>query len=190
MPINNFIYDLLGIISLINQPQSSDQDNWSPFILSSLSKGRNYILHLEVRNGSLCLTKTKHLKSLPTISHHHELLPLNQTMQKEYSTLYKELLSSKRKGSGAFFRNINKLQIFCNHHIILNTIVDADLEDHKGRSTQDNSSTIPQAIVDVETCMISSKIAHLLKRCLKNKQSNFGPTKLVFYTQWTQFLNL
>ncbi|MBW0590730.1 hypothetical protein O181_130445 [Austropuccinia psidii MF-1] len=111
-------------------------------------------------------------------------------MQKEYSTLYKELLSSKSKGPGEFFRNINKLQICCNHHIMLNTIVDADLEDHEGRSTQDNSSTITQTLVDVETCMMSSKIAHLLKSLLKNKQSKCGPTKSVVYTQWTQFLDL
>ncbi|MBW0475997.1 hypothetical protein O181_015712 [Austropuccinia psidii MF-1] len=71
-----------------------------------------------------------------------------------------------------------------------NTIVDGDLEDHKGRSTQDNSSTLTQAIVDVETCMMSSKIVHLLKSLLKSKQSKFGPTKLVVYTPWTQFLNL
>ncbi|MBW0533853.1 hypothetical protein O181_073568 [Austropuccinia psidii MF-1] len=73
---------------------------------------------------------------------------------------------------------------------MLNTIAHADLEYHKGRSTQDNSSTITQALVDVETYMMSSKIAHLLKSLLKNKQSNCGPTKLVVYTQWTQFLNL
>ncbi|MBW0591008.1 hypothetical protein O181_130723, partial [Austropuccinia psidii MF-1] len=34
-PIHNTIYEPLGIISFITQPQSSDQDNWSPFILSS-----------------------------------------------------------------------------------------------------------------------------------------------------------
>ncbi|MBW0508467.1 hypothetical protein O181_048182 [Austropuccinia psidii MF-1] len=62
-----------------------------------------------------------------------------------------------------------------------NRIADADLEDHKGRSTQDNSSTVTQTILDVETCMMSSKIAH---------QSKCGPTKSVFYTQWTQFLEL
>ncbi|MBW0572523.1 hypothetical protein O181_112238 [Austropuccinia psidii MF-1] len=67
---------------------------------------------------------------------------------------------------------------------MLNTITDADLEDQKARSTQDNSSTITQTIVDVKTCMMSSKIAHLLKRLLKNKKSNCGPTK------WTQLLNL
>ncbi|MBW0542197.1 hypothetical protein O181_081912 [Austropuccinia psidii MF-1] len=111
-------------------------------------------------------------------------------MPKEYSTLYKEFLSSKNKGPGEFFRNSNKLQICCNHHIILNTIADADLEDHKVRSTQDNSSTITQALVDVETRMMSSKIAHLLKSLLKSKQSNCGQTKSVFYTQWTQFLDL
>ncbi|MBW0554768.1 hypothetical protein O181_094483 [Austropuccinia psidii MF-1] len=73
---------------------------------------------------------------------------------------------------------------------MLNTIEDADLEDHEGRRTQDNSSTFTQTIVDVETCLISSKIAHLLKSLLKNKQSNCGPTKSVVYTQWTQFLDL
>ncbi|MBW0490145.1 hypothetical protein O181_029860 [Austropuccinia psidii MF-1] len=73
---------------------------------------------------------------------------------------------------------------------MLNTILDADLEDHKGRSTQDNSSTITKTLVDVETCMMSSKIAHLLKSLLKNKQSKCGPTKSVVYTQWTQFLDL
>ncbi|MBW0554534.1 hypothetical protein O181_094249 [Austropuccinia psidii MF-1] len=73
---------------------------------------------------------------------------------------------------------------------MLNTIADADLEDEKGRSTQDNSSTITQTIVDVETCMMSSKIAHLLQSSMKNKQSKCGPTKSVVYTQWTQFLDL
>ncbi|MBW0562489.1 hypothetical protein O181_102204 [Austropuccinia psidii MF-1] len=70
---------------------------------------------------------------------------------------------------------------------MLNTIADADLEDHEGRSTQDNSSTITQTIVDVEACMISSKIAHILQILMKNKQSECGPTKMVVYTQWTQF---
>ncbi|MBW0585476.1 hypothetical protein O181_125191 [Austropuccinia psidii MF-1] len=73
---------------------------------------------------------------------------------------------------------------------MLNTIADADLEDHKGRSTQDNSPTITQTIVDVETCMMSSKIAYLLQSLMKNKQSKCGPTKLLVYTQWTQFLDL
>ncbi|MBW0505876.1 hypothetical protein O181_045591 [Austropuccinia psidii MF-1] len=73
---------------------------------------------------------------------------------------------------------------------MLNTIADAELDNHKGRSTHDNSSTITQTLVDVETCMMSSKISHLLKSLLKNKQSKFGPTKSVLYTQWTQFLNL
>ncbi|MBW0578183.1 hypothetical protein O181_117898 [Austropuccinia psidii MF-1] len=73
---------------------------------------------------------------------------------------------------------------------MLNTIADVDLEDHEGRSTQDNSPTITQTIVDVETCMMSSKIAHLLQSLMKNKQSKCGPTKLVAYTQWTQFLDL
>ncbi|MBW0568128.1 hypothetical protein O181_107843 [Austropuccinia psidii MF-1] len=73
---------------------------------------------------------------------------------------------------------------------MLNTIEEVDLEDHKGRSTQDNSPTITQTIVDVETCMMSSKIAHLLQSLMKNKQSKCGPTKLVVYTQWTQFLDL
>ncbi|MBW0527132.1 hypothetical protein O181_066847 [Austropuccinia psidii MF-1] len=86
-PIHNTIYDLLGIISFIIQPQSSDQDNWSPLILSSLSKGRNDILHLALQHLSLPHTTTAHLKSFPTISHHYELLPLNPAMQQEYSTL-------------------------------------------------------------------------------------------------------
>ncbi|MBW0537032.1 hypothetical protein O181_076747 [Austropuccinia psidii MF-1] len=111
-------------------------------------------------------------------------------MQQEYSTLYKEFLSSKSKGPGEFLKNINKLRICCNHHIMLNTIADADLEDNEGRSTQDNSSTTTQTIADVETCMMSSKISHLLKSLLKNKQYNCGPTKSVVYTQWTQFLEL
>ncbi|MBW0576583.1 hypothetical protein O181_116298 [Austropuccinia psidii MF-1] len=111
-------------------------------------------------------------------------------MQQEYSTLYKEFLSSKSKGPGEFFRNINKLRICCNHHIMLNTIAEADLEDPEGRSTQDNSPTITQTIVDVETCMMSSKIAHLLQSLMKNKQSKGGPSKSVVYTQWTQFLDL
>ncbi|MBW0498712.1 hypothetical protein O181_038427 [Austropuccinia psidii MF-1] len=176
-PIHNTIYDLLGIISFITQPQSSDQDNCSTFILSSLSKGSNDMLHLALWHLSLRHTKTTHLESLPTIGHHYELLPLNPTMQKEYYTLYKELLSFKSKGPGEFLRNIDKLQICFNHHIMLNTIADADLEDHKGRSPQDNSSTITQTIVDVETCMMSSKIAHLLQSLMKNKQSKCGPTK-------------
>ncbi|MBW0558316.1 hypothetical protein O181_098031 [Austropuccinia psidii MF-1] len=73
---------------------------------------------------------------------------------------------------------------------MLNTIVDADLEYHEGRSTQDNSSTITRTLLDVETCMMSSKISHLLKRLLNNKQSNCGQTKSVVYMQWTQFLDL
>ncbi|MBW0583801.1 hypothetical protein O181_123516, partial [Austropuccinia psidii MF-1] len=73
---------------------------------------------------------------------------------------------------------------------MLNTIAEADLEDPKGRSTQDNSPTITQTIVDVETCMMSSKIAHLLQSLMKNKQTRCGPTKSVVYTQWTQFLDL
>ena len=89
-PIHNTIYDLLGIISFITQPRSADQDNWSPFILSSLSKGCNDILHLAMRHLSLGRTKTTHLESLPTISHHYELLPLNPTMQQEYSILYED----------------------------------------------------------------------------------------------------
>ncbi|MBW0568127.1 hypothetical protein O181_107842 [Austropuccinia psidii MF-1] len=97
-PIHNIIYDPLGIIPFITQPQSSDQDNWSPFILSSVSKGSNDILHLALWHSSLRPTKTTHLKYLPTISHHYELLPLDPTMQQEYSTLYKEFLSSKSKG--------------------------------------------------------------------------------------------
>ncbi|MBW0536005.1 hypothetical protein O181_075720 [Austropuccinia psidii MF-1] len=111
-------------------------------------------------------------------------------MQQEYSTLYKEFLSSKSKGPGEYVRNINKLQICCNHHIMLNTIVDVDLGDHQGRSTQDISSTITQTLVDVEKCMMSSKIAHLLKGLLKNKQSKCGPPKLVVYMKWTKFLDL
>ncbi|MBW0460940.1 hypothetical protein O181_000655 [Austropuccinia psidii MF-1] len=115
-PIPNTIYDLLGIILFITQPQSLDQDNWSPFILSSLSQGSNDILHLAMRHLSLRCTKTTHLEYLLSISHHYELLPLNPTMQKEYFTLYKEFLSSKSKGPGECFRNINKLQICCNDH--------------------------------------------------------------------------
>ncbi|MBW0558220.1 hypothetical protein O181_097935 [Austropuccinia psidii MF-1] len=189
-PIHNTIYDLLGIISFITQPQSSDQHSWSPLILRSLSKGSNDILHFALQHLSLHRTKTTHLKCLPTISHHYELLPLNPTMHQEYSTLYKKFLSSKSKGPGQLFRNINKLQICCNHHIMLNSIVQVDLEHHKGRSTQDNSPTITQTIVDVEKCVMSSKIAHLLQSLIKNKQSKCGPTKSVVYTQWTQFLDL
>ncbi|MBW0461960.1 hypothetical protein O181_001675 [Austropuccinia psidii MF-1] len=66
---------------------------------------------------------------------------------------------------------------------------DQDLVDHEGRSTQ-NNSTITQAIVDVETCMISSKIEHLLKSLLKNKKSSYGPFKSFVYSQWTQFFDL
>ncbi|MBW0569291.1 hypothetical protein O181_109006 [Austropuccinia psidii MF-1] len=184
-PIHKTIYDLLGIISLITQPQSSDQDKWSPFIPNSLFTGSNDILHLELHR-----TKTSDIKSVPTISHHYKLLPLNPMMHKEYSALYKDFLSSKTKGPGEIFQIIDKLQICCNHHIILNTMADPDLEDHQRRSTQDNASTITQTLVNVQTCMMSSKIAHLLKRLLKNKQSNCGPCKLVVYSQWTQFLDL
>ncbi|MBW0537022.1 hypothetical protein O181_076737 [Austropuccinia psidii MF-1] len=73
---------------------------------------------------------------------------------------------------------------------MLYTLADADLGDQEGRSTQDNSSTITQTLVDVETCMLSSKIAHLLKSLLKNKKSKCGPTKSVVYTRCTQILNL
>ncbi|MBW0511034.1 hypothetical protein O181_050749 [Austropuccinia psidii MF-1] len=73
---------------------------------------------------------------------------------------------------------------------MLNTMADLDLGDHEGRSTQDNSSTIPQTIVNLETSMMSSKTAHLLKSLLKNKQSNCCPCKLVVYSKWTQFLDL
>ncbi|MBW0533513.1 hypothetical protein O181_073228 [Austropuccinia psidii MF-1] len=168
--IHHTIYELLGIISFITQPQSSDQDNWSPFIMNSLSKGSIGIFNSKLRYLSLHHTKNIHLQSLPTMSHHYELLPLNPTMKQEYSTLYKELLSSKSKGPKELFRNNNKLQICCKHHIMLNSMADADLEDHEGRSSQDNSSTITQTIVDVETCMMSSKLAHLLESLLKNKQ--------------------
>ncbi|MBW0460290.1 hypothetical protein O181_000005 [Austropuccinia psidii MF-1] len=65
-----------------------------------------------------------------------------------------------------------------------------DLGDPKVRSTQDNSSTITQTLVDVQTCMMSSKISHILKLLLKNEQSNCVPCKLVVYSQWTQFLDL
>ncbi|MBW0547652.1 hypothetical protein O181_087367 [Austropuccinia psidii MF-1] len=101
-PIHNTIYDLLGIISFITQPQSPNQYNWSPFLLSSLSKGCNDNFHLALRHLSLRHTKTTHLESLPTISHHYELLPLNPTMQQAYSTLYEELLSSKAKDQENF----------------------------------------------------------------------------------------
>ncbi|MBW0586545.1 hypothetical protein O181_126260 [Austropuccinia psidii MF-1] len=72
---------------------------------------------------------------------------------------------------------------------MLNSMVDPNLEDHEGRRTPNNSKII-QAIVDVVTCMMSSKIAHLLKSLMKNKQSKCGSTKSVVYTQWTQFLDL
>ncbi|MBW0574444.1 hypothetical protein O181_114159 [Austropuccinia psidii MF-1] len=73
---------------------------------------------------------------------------------------------------------------------MLNSIVEAYLEDHKGRSSRDNSPTITRTIVDVEACMMSNKISHLLQSLMKNKQSKFAPTKLVVYTQWTRFLDL
>ncbi|MBW0512501.1 hypothetical protein O181_052216 [Austropuccinia psidii MF-1] len=73
---------------------------------------------------------------------------------------------------------------------MLNTIAEADLEDNKGRSTQDYSPTITRTILDVETCRMSSKIAHLLQILIKNKQSKCGPTKSVVDTQWTQFTDL
>ncbi|MBW0544960.1 hypothetical protein O181_084675 [Austropuccinia psidii MF-1] len=111
-------------------------------------------------------------------------------MQKEYSALHEEFLSSKTKGPGEFFRSINKVRICCHHHIMLNTMADPDLEDHEGRGNQDNSSTITQTIVSVETCIMSSKIAHLLKSVLRQKRSNCGPCKLVVYSQLTQFLDL
>ncbi|MBW0533252.1 hypothetical protein O181_072967 [Austropuccinia psidii MF-1] len=189
-PTHNTVYEHFGIISFNTQPQSSDQDNWSPSILSSLLKGSNDILHFSLWHLILGCTKTKHLKSLPTVSYNYELLPLKPTMHQKYSTLYKEFPSSKIKGPGEFFRKINKLQICCNHHIMLNTMEDSNLEDHEGRITQDNSSTITQTIVDVETCMMSSKIAHLLKSFLKNKKSKCAATRLVVYCQWTQFLDL
>ncbi|MBW0460424.1 hypothetical protein O181_000139 [Austropuccinia psidii MF-1] len=97
-------------------------------------------------------------------------------MQQEYSTLYKEFLSSKSKGPGESFRSIDTLQICFNHYIILNTMASPDLEDHEGRRTHDNPSKITQTIVDVETCIMSSKIAYLLKNVLKNKQSKCGST--------------
>ncbi|MBW0583296.1 hypothetical protein O181_123011 [Austropuccinia psidii MF-1] len=56
-------------------------------------------------------------------------------------------------------------------------MAEPDFEDHEGRSTP-NHSTITQAIVEVETCMMSSKTAHLLKRLLKNQQSKWGPTRI------------
>ncbi|MBW0491506.1 hypothetical protein O181_031221 [Austropuccinia psidii MF-1] len=68
-------------------------------------------------------------------------------------------------------------------------MADSDLEDHEGRSTQDNSSTNTQTILDVGTCMMSNKIAYLLNSLLKNKKSKFGPIKSMVYTQWTQFLD-
>ncbi|MBW0556948.1 hypothetical protein O181_096663 [Austropuccinia psidii MF-1] len=182
-PIHNTIYDLLGIILFITQPQSSDQASWSPLILNILSKGGNNILHLALWNLTLRYTKTTHLKSLPTISHQYGLLPPNPTMQQGYSTAYREFLSSKSKGPGESFRSINKLQIFCNHHIMLNTIVDPDLEDHEGRSTQDNSSKITQTILGVKTRIISSTIEHLLKSLVTNKKAKCGPTKKVIHTQ-------
>ncbi|MBW0585908.1 hypothetical protein O181_125623 [Austropuccinia psidii MF-1] len=65
-----------------------------------------------------------------------------------------------------------------------------DLEDHEGRSTQDNSSTITQTIDDVETCMMSSKISHLIKNLLRAKYQTLvhanqfftpnGPNLLIF----------
>ncbi|MBW0503111.1 hypothetical protein O181_042826 [Austropuccinia psidii MF-1] len=91
-------------------------------------------------------------------------------MQKDHSELYKEFLSSKTKGPGEFFRSSDKLWICCKHHITLNIIADPDLEDHEVWTTP-NSSKIIQTIVDVETFMISSKTARLLKGLLKNKQS-------------------
>ncbi|MBW0521614.1 hypothetical protein O181_061329 [Austropuccinia psidii MF-1] len=68
-------------------------------------------------------------------------------------------------------------------------MADPDLVDHEGRSTP-NNSTITRTIVDVEKCIMSSKIAHLLKSLLKNKQSKCGLTKSMHYTQWTHFLDL
>ncbi|MBW0549087.1 hypothetical protein O181_088802 [Austropuccinia psidii MF-1] len=73
---------------------------------------------------------------------------------------------------------------------MIDTIAEADLEDHEGRSTQDKSPAITQTIAYVETCMMSSKIAHLLQSLMKNKPSKRGPTKSVVYTQWTRFLDL
>ncbi|MBW0497214.1 hypothetical protein O181_036929 [Austropuccinia psidii MF-1] len=109
-------------------------------------------------------------------------------MEKEYSALYDKFLSSK-KPPGELLRNINILHICCNHHIILSTMTDPDLEDHEGRSTA-NIATITQTIVDVETCMMSSKTEHLLKILLKSKQLSCVPTKSAIYSQWTQFLDL
>ncbi|MBW0588559.1 hypothetical protein O181_128274 [Austropuccinia psidii MF-1] len=68
-------------------------------------------------------------------------------------------------------------------------MADPDLEDHEGGSTPNNSA-ITQAIVHVETCMMSSKISHLLKGLQNNKKPKCGASKLVVCTQWTQFLNV
>ncbi|MBW0579227.1 hypothetical protein O181_118942 [Austropuccinia psidii MF-1] len=96
----------------------------------------------------------------------------------------------KAKDQDKVLGNINKLRICCHHHIMLNKIAEADVEDPERRRTQDNFPTITQTIVDVETCIMSSKIAHLLQSLIKNNQTRCGPTKSVVYTQWTQFLDL
>ncbi|MBW0511928.1 hypothetical protein O181_051643 [Austropuccinia psidii MF-1] len=121
-PIHNIIHDRLGIISFITHSQSSAQDNWSPFILNGLSKGSNDIFQFSLHH-----TKTSNLQSLPIISHKYELLQLNPTMQKEYSALCKEFLSSKKKGPGEFFRSINKLQIVTWWNVIYNLPVSIGL---------------------------------------------------------------
>ncbi|MBW0510410.1 hypothetical protein O181_050125 [Austropuccinia psidii MF-1] len=56
---------------------------------------------------------------------------------------------------------------------------DQDLVDHEGGRTQHNSTTT-QTIVDVETCMMSSKIEHLLKILLKKKNQTVAHPDLAF----------
>ncbi|MBW0473645.1 hypothetical protein O181_013360 [Austropuccinia psidii MF-1] len=67
-------------------------------------------------------------------------------------------------------------------------MADPYLEDHEGGITLDGSTPI-QTIVDVRTCIIGSKIKKTLKSFLKNKESKCGPSKLVVYSQWNQFLD-
>ncbi|MBW0593285.1 hypothetical protein O181_133000, partial [Austropuccinia psidii MF-1] len=114
-PIHNTIYDLLGIISFITQPQSADQDNWSPFILSSLSKGCNDILHLALRHLSLHCTKTTHLKSLPTISHHYERSHSTQQCSKNIPHYTKNDYHPKAKDE----ENVSEISISCKYVVTI-----------------------------------------------------------------------
>ncbi|MBW0576098.1 hypothetical protein O181_115813 [Austropuccinia psidii MF-1] len=123
------------------QPQGSDKDKWSPFILSSLSKGRNDILRLALRNFSLRRTNPHISNPFPLLAIIMNCSDSTQKCSKNIPNYTKSSYHPKAKYQEKVFSNMSKLKICCNHHIMCNTIADADLEDHKGRSTEDNSST-------------------------------------------------